>query len=76
MRHAATILLILNLSGCAMFKKDVVSSRVPSKPNTMADTPAEGDTSFLEQYALTRRFSAGRPRTIKIVPDGSAVLFL
>ncbi|MCH7595320.1 MAG: DPP IV N-terminal domain-containing protein [Planctomycetes bacterium] len=82
MRHAATILLILNLSGCAMFKKDVVSSRAPNKPNTLADTPAEGssaaqgDTSFLEQYALTRRFSAGRPRTIKIVPDGSAVLFL
>ena len=34
------------------------------------------DPAFLEQYALTRRFSLGQPRSIKVVPDGSAVLFL
>src|SRR5262245_35391064 len=34
------------------------------------------DPKFLEDYAATRRFSAGYPNSIKIVPDGSAVLFL
>src|SRR5262245_25431397 len=31
---------------------------------------------FLRQYAETYRFSLGRPAQAKIVPDGSAVLFL
>ncbi len=76
MKHAtallrrAAIALSLSLSACAVTDKGVVSSRIPSGPNGIADT------SFLEQYALTRRFSAGRPRAIKIVPDGTAVLFL
>lgn len=34
------------------------------------------DDAFLEQYAATRRFSAGYPAAVKVVPDGSAVLFL
>jgi len=34
------------------------------------------DPAFLEQYAATRRFSAGQPTAIKLIPDGSAVLFL
>lgn len=34
------------------------------------------DPAFLEQYAATRRFSAGQPAAVKLVPDGSAVLFL
>jgi len=34
------------------------------------------DPAFLEQYAATRRFSAGQPTAVKLVPDGSAVLFL
>ncbi len=34
------------------------------------------DPTFLEQYAATRRFSSGFPTSIKIVPDGSEVLFL
>lgn len=38
--------------------------------------PVVAEQAFLEQYAATRRFSAGRPRSIGIVPDGSAVLFL
>ncbi len=38
--------------------------------------PPIADPAFLEQYALTHRFSLGRPRSIKLVPDGTAVLFL
>lgn len=34
------------------------------------------DAQFLHQYAATRRFSAGTPTGVTIVPDGSAVLFL
>ncbi len=38
--------------------------------------PSIAEDAFLEQYARTRRFSLGVPRSIRIVPDGSAVLFL
>ena len=41
-----------------------------SRPESIADN------AFLEQYAATRRFSAGYPTAVKVVPDGSAVLFL
>lgn len=62
------------------------SSEEPADPNpsgggseeaesTLAppSTPEEG---FLEAYAATNRFRNGHPRSIQIVPDGSAVLFL
>ena len=39
-------------------------------------TNSIAESSFLEQYAATRRFSLGRPRAIKVTPNGSAVLFL
>ncbi len=42
-----------------------------SKKSVSAD--AEG---FLKQYAKTRRFSAGQPTKIRVLPDSSAVLFL
>lgn len=38
--------------------------------------PNIAQDAFLEDYALTRRFSLGRPRSISLVPDGSAALFL
>ena len=45
-----------------------------------ASAPAMGasgaDPSFIEQYSMTRRFRAGRPRKISVVPGGEAVLFL
>ena len=41
-----------------------------------ASAASIADPTFLEQYAHTRRFSAGVPTGIKVVPDGSAVLFL
>jgi dipeptidyl-peptidase-4 len=34
------------------------------------------DELFLEQYAATYRFRLGRPRSIAVTPDGSAVLYL
>ena len=43
-------------------------------PHAEQETVAHQD--FLKRYAVTRRFSLGRPRSIEVVPDGSAVLFL
>ncbi len=34
------------------------------------------DPAFIAQWAETYRFSLGKPASIKVVPDGSAVLFL
>lgn len=38
--------------------------------------PALADPAFLDQYARTYRFAAGRPTSIKPTPQGDAVLFL
>ncbi|MGH3442755.1 MAG: hypothetical protein ACRDUY_12075, partial [Nitriliruptorales bacterium] len=32
--------------------------------------------SFPRQHAATRRFTLGRPRNVRIAPDGGCVLFL
>lgn len=34
------------------------------------------DVGFLQDYAQTRRFLAGRPVQVKVTPDGAAALFL
>src|SRR5436190_584612 len=57
-----------SLLGCASS-----SPRRAAQPPEI-ETPA--DDRFLEQYALTRRFTAGQPNSIKVTSDGSAVLFL
>ena len=41
-----------------------------------ASAATEPDAGFLDQYAATRRFQAGLPTTIRVAPDGDAVLFL
>ena len=41
-----------------------------------AADPAPPDTSFLKQFAETRRFQLGRPQNPKVSPDGKTVLFL
>ncbi|MCH7592688.1 MAG: DPP IV N-terminal domain-containing protein [Planctomycetes bacterium] len=60
--------LLVGLVGCAARGSRVIDAaarhRVIAEPE------------FIEQYAATRRFSLGRPRSIRPAPDGSAVLFL
>ena len=41
-----------------------------------AESESIANPAFLEQYAATRRFSAGEPSSIKVAPDGKTVLFL
>ncbi len=66
MKRRLWFCLLLGITGCATSGARDASSR----------SGVIADRAFLEQYANTRRFSAGRPAAIKLVPDGSAVLFL
>src|SRR5262245_21633823 len=43
---------------------------------TTAQTAAEADSGFLEQYAATLGFRLGQPSHIQVSPNGDAVLFL
>ncbi len=70
MRRLTVSLILLVLSACAATER-----RQPAVSRGDAQRVI-ADPGFLEQYAATRRFSQGRPRSMKIVPDGSAVLFL
>jgi dipeptidyl-peptidase 4 len=63
------MLWCLPLCGCAVISRTSERSKHPAIQSI-------ADPKFLEEYATTRRFSAGYPTAIKIVPDGSAVLFL
>jgi dipeptidyl-peptidase-4 len=45
-------------------------------PAAEPNTPKPVDTSFLKQFAETRRFMLGRPQNPKPAPDGKTVLFL
>ena len=57
--------------------KVVYQASGPSPAATPASSrPAPLDDTFLAQYAATYRFRLGRPKRIKLSPDGEAVLFL
>ncbi len=68
MRRLALGVQMVLIGGCATM------GLRPSGPT--GTRPVIADQKFLEQYAVTRGFSLGRPTSIQIVPDGSAVLFL
>jgi dipeptidyl-peptidase-4 len=46
------------------------------EPAAAAAEPVLRDTAFLEQLAATGRFGLGAPKGARLLPDGSAVLFL
>jgi dipeptidyl-peptidase-4 len=41
-----------------------------------AEVAATSDEEFPRRYARTRRFSLGRPRPVRLAPDGSRLVFL
>jgi dipeptidyl-peptidase-4 len=47
-----------------------------AEPAAAAAEPVLRDTAFLEQLAATGRFGLGAPKGARLLPDGSAVLFL
>src|SRR3989304_6256802 len=59
------LMLLTPLAGCAGGGPGFGTKATDQAP------PVVADPAFLEQYAATRRFSAGRPAGIQIVPDGS-----
>ena len=61
----ACVAIIATLLGCAG------SNTMPSLNHA---TPPNAE--FLEQYAATYRFRLGRPTSIRLTPNGDAVLFL
>jgi dipeptidyl-peptidase-4 len=68
MRVHFCLVLCVVVSGCSLHRPSATpSTQLPS---------FRIDTEFLAQYAATRRFSAGRPTSIKVTPKGDAVLFL
>ncbi len=67
MRRTTLFLMLCTVAGCASHHTTRSGHATPINI---------ADPKFLEDYAATRRFSAGYPNSIKIVPDGSAVLFL
>ncbi len=70
MRTLGAVMVALFLVGCVTIRVKVVETGSSREPVCVADD------SFFEAYAATRRFSLGSPRSIKVTPDGSAVLFL
>jgi dipeptidyl-peptidase-4 len=70
---AAFVALTALLTACGPRPADSqpVSGNAPA--NVAIRTHNE---EFLRQYAATLRFSLGRPRSVTVTPDGSAVLFL
>ena len=56
-----------------------VAYEAPAPPASQAASvrpPSLADDAFLRQYAATYRFRLGRPKRIKVTPDGKTVLFL
>lgn len=83
MRRMLLLVLLTGnvLAGCRGTARDTLADRQrpPEKQEPTQATPVRtsiADPGFLEQFAATRRFSSGVPTGIKVVPDGSAVLFL
>ncbi len=66
MKWRMLALAALGLAGCVGNGQRLSSSR----------SGVIADPAFLEQYAATRRFSAGNPTALKLAPDGGAVFFL
>ncbi len=64
--------LPLALGGCSGSKASRDSSGAPADGIAVE----VADESFLEAYASTYRFTLGRPKAIKVAPDGRTVLFL
>ena len=70
--HAFAILL---LSGCCGLRV-APEPPPPEPPPARVPPPSLAEPSFLEQYAATRAFRLGAPRSIRVVPGGDAVLYL
>ncbi len=78
LRHLlALALLVLLLPACAQGQRRAATpSETPRDASARTLTENAAAAGFLEQYARTNRFRSGRPASIRIAPDGDAILFL
>ncbi|MHC4067929.1 MAG: hypothetical protein ACYSUI_25990, partial [Planctomycetota bacterium] len=75
-RIAALVLLCATLIGCLADRRRSTHTDPPGLRAGAGRPESVADPTFLRQYAETRRFRYGQPASVKVVPDGSAVLFL
>ena len=66
----------MNLASATSISLLALSAALHSATAQPSPKPMNSSDAFLEQYAATRRFAAGRPASITLTPEGSAVLFL
>jgi dipeptidyl-peptidase-4 len=71
---AAALIGVLEVS-CSSTPPPEHRSAQPQPPRAGVAVRAQNE-EFLRQYAATLRFSLGRPRSLTLAPNGSAVLFL
>lgn len=69
--------LVLALVACGGSTEPPAPSSTTTEPSASPTPPEDGsDPNFLEQYAVTYRFSQGSPNGFRITPDDATVLFL
>ncbi len=68
-RSLALTSVLLLAAGCA-------SSRLDAPHATSAPIAAADRDQFLQTFAATYRFTHGQPKSLRLTPDGSALLFL
>lgn len=69
-RITVLLLVLPAIHGCSLMVTQPASGDAQVKSRGIADA------KFMEQFAATRRFTAGRPTSTTITPDSKAVLFL
>ncbi|MFQ5461832.1 MAG: DPP IV N-terminal domain-containing protein [Phycisphaerae bacterium] len=70
MRTLGCLIALMGLAGCTSAGAVRWGGDSSHRPQVIASD------QFLKDYAATRRFSAGRPTSIRLTPDGQSVLFL
>lgn len=76
-RFAVPLLALAGLLSVTVVEGCSSSGRGSSDAARAVDLPPSiADPAFLEQYAATYRFGAGTPRSVRVTPEGEAVLFL
>lgn len=66
--------LLLSLGACTSTNTTKPASSKPIS-HTLPSS-AQGDDAFLSAFAATGRYQHGRPKAIKVAPDGKTILFL
>ena len=77
-RKALVLPVIVSISACCLSACGSSEASAPTTPEiTEAVVPESiADPTFIEAYALTRRFNLGQPGSFTFTPDHTQLLFL